>query len=270
MGREASTLYAMSKTSLILRADDIGSATGANDAILAACDAGVIKNVSILVPGPAFADAAEKLRGRDELCLGLHVVLNAEWVEPAVRWGPVLPASQVPSLMEAETGFFTPTPIHLHQRGFSVAEAIAEAEAQLAKARAAGLTITYLDEHMGVGWLPGLRSELAALAKRENLIDAIALNPAYLPFNAPPDSDAAALASALLDAAASVEPGIYLVVTHPARLSSETERFYPPDGKPGQVAAEREREFQALTLPAFAEGLKERNVCCIRYDEVRS
>ena len=71
----------MNETRLILRADDIGSAYAANDAILAACDAGTIKNVSLMVCGPAFADAATRLRGRDDICLGLHVTLNAEWAE---------------------------------------------------------------------------------------------------------------------------------------------------------------------------------------------
>ena len=36
----------------------------------------------------------------------------------------------------------------------------AAALAQLQKMREAGLNITYLDEHMGVGWLPGLRDAL--------------------------------------------------------------------------------------------------------------
>lgn len=261
----------MNETRLILRADDIGSAHAANDAILAACDAGTIKNVSLMVCGPAFADAAvrlRELRGRNDICLGLHVTLNAEWADPSVRWKPILPASDVPTLIEAETGFFTPTPQHLHQRGFSVAEAIAETAAQLGAARAAGLKISYLDEHMGVGRLPGLRAELAALAAREGLIDAIALNPSYLNFGVPESGPTADGAAALLSAYHSAEPGIYLVVTHPARHTAETEKFYADGGTPGHVAAEREREFQALTSPAFAAAIQEGGVRLIRYDEI--
>ena len=112
---------------------------------------------------------------------------------------------------------------------------------------------------MGVGWLPGFRAELAALAARENLIDAIALNLPGLPFS--DGADAAGWTTALLSAYHNAEPGTYLVVTHPARHTPETEKFYADGGTPGQVAAEREREFQALISPAFLMG-------SIRYDEI--
>jgi hypothetical protein len=39
--------------------------------------------------------------------------------------------------------------------------------------RAAGIKISYVDEHMGVSWIhPDLRTGIAEIARREGLIDA--------------------------------------------------------------------------------------------------
>ena len=83
---------------LITRGDDAGSCEAANRAILEACERGVLRNVSVMVPGPAFEAAARLLADRPEICLGLHATLNAEWEE--VRWGPVLPPDQETSEVE--------------------------------------------------------------------------------------------------------------------------------------------------------------------------
>lgn len=134
---------------IVFRADDAGSSEGANRAIVETVREGVVRNVSVMVPGPAFEHAVPLLRGLDAN-LGLHVTLSAEWDDP--KWGPVLPASQVPTLLGRDDAF-TESPRVLHERGFSVEEAMAEVAAQLSRARAAGLWIEYLDEHMGVGWI---------------------------------------------------------------------------------------------------------------------
>jgi hypothetical protein len=221
-----------------------------------------------MVPGPAFDDAARRFAGRTDICIGLHVTLNAEW--SGLKWGPVLPASAVPTLVDAATGFFTPFPRDLQERGFSVAEAVAEVEAQLKRARAAGLTITYLDEHMGVGWLPGLRTELSALARREGLIDVGTLPLSSLPRIDMPDTgkDAEALANRWLGALDASEPGTYLLVTHPGKDAPDMQAFYLEGGEPGVVATERDQERRALTLPLFREGCADRGVYLLGYNEV--
>jgi predicted glycoside hydrolase/deacetylase ChbG (UPF0249 family) len=255
---------------LVVRADDAGSCISANEAVEAACDAGTARNVSLMVPGPAFDDAARRFAGRTEVCVGLHVTLNAEWAGP--KWGPILPPSRVSTLVDDATRFFTPYPMDLQQRGFSVAEAIAEVEAQLAFARAAGLMITYLDEHMGVGWLPGLRDALAALARREGLIDATILPLSGLPrveMPAAGEEDAAeSLVNRWLAALDACEPGTYLLVTHPGKDAPDMQAFYVVGGEPGVVAWERDQERQALTRTRFREGCAARSVSLLRYDEV--
>ena len=104
-------------------------------------------------------------------------------------------------------------------------EAYDEAAAQLRRLRALGLEIDYLDEHMGVGWLPGVRDRLSRLAEREGLVEADRF--ALLPRPArPADGDAPRdadgvdalwreLSDRLAAARASGRAGPFAFVTHP-------------------------------------------------------
>jgi predicted glycoside hydrolase/deacetylase ChbG (UPF0249 family) len=156
----------MPKIQLCTRGDDAGCCVAANRAVEQAAKFGILKNLSVMVPGPAFEDAAARLRDIKNVSLGLHVTLNSEWER--VRWGPVLSAAKVPALVDS-SGYFTPTPKHLNDREPPLEQMVAEVRAQLHKARAAGMRIDYIDEHMGVGWVRGLRQEIIQLADREGL-----------------------------------------------------------------------------------------------------
>lgn len=247
---------------LITRGDDAGSCESANEAVFEAATQGVLRNASLMVPGPAFAGVAALFAGQQKTCLGLHVTLNAEWEN--VKWGPVLPAAQVPSLVDAN-GYFLPTPNDLHRRNASVEEMMAEVAAQLKRARELGLHITYLDEHMGVGWLPGLRDRLAAFAREEGLLDVHAVP--YLP-NLPegmdiPADDLPGLWTARLAAA---KPGAYVLVTHPGKDANDMRAFGHTGLEVGQVARERDAERRALTGSQLRERLRALDMDVIRYD----
>ena len=72
---------------LYTRGDDCGSSHSANRAILEACETGILKNVSFMLPAPYIEEAAQMFSGRNEFCFGLHVTMNAEW--DSLKWGPV-------------------------------------------------------------------------------------------------------------------------------------------------------------------------------------
>ncbi len=206
---------------VVFRADDAGSTEGANLAIVETVRNGVVRNVSVMAPGPAFNHAVPLLKSLDA-DLGLHVTLSAEWDAP--KWGPVLPAEAVPSLVE--DGAFTQNPGVLHARGFSVEEAMAEVAAQLAKARNAGLRIDYLDEHMGVGWI-GL--PLREFCAKEGLVYA-----GDVPY-----------ASDLTEAG-----GPVAFVLHPGSDDDSVMAGFLHEGlKPGQVHAERIADRRLATRP---------------------
>jgi predicted glycoside hydrolase/deacetylase ChbG (UPF0249 family) len=227
--------------------------------MLQAVDEGILRNISVMVPGPAFEDAAEVFAGRDDICFGLHVTLNSEWDFP--KWGPVSPLNTVPSLIEPD-GFFTMQPSILFDRGFSKEEALAEVAAQLQRAREFGFHISYLDEHMGVGWI-GLRTELAALAMREGLVDAQRIP--WLPSKGPLDGT---LVEQFDEQLRHVPLGAYVVCTHPMFDDEEARKFRGPNKLHGVIARNRDRERRELIDPRLRAFVEKHGIRIARYDEV--
>jgi len=243
---------------LVTRGDDAGSCESANVAIRQAARHGVLRNVSVMAPGPAFASKAGPLLLSlpETICLGLHVTLNSEW--ETVKWGPLLPRDQVPSLVD-EQGDFWPTPDETKAHGGRVDEMLAEIEAQLARVRRAGLTVGYIDEHMGVSWpWPELRAGIAEIARREGLVDAHGL-PGL------PDAGGAGGMDSFLRSLEAAQPGVYVHITHPGWDADDMRRF---DGT-GQVAGWRDADRRLLTDPDLPAALAARNVEVIRYTDLR-
>ena len=246
---------------LITRLDDAGLCENVNEAVLDAASSGLAKNVSIMVPGPAFAHAAERLRERSDLCLGLHVTLNAEWER--VRWKPLSPAAEVGTLIDSGN-FFLPTPKHFDERGSSAAEMMVEIRRQLDAARRAGLDIRYLDEHMGVSWACGLRGLLAEFARSEGLIDAdpIPSLRGWSHGGSNPD-----IAAAWANAIQSCPSGIRVLISHVGFDRKDFHKFQVPGQAEGEVAAQRDAERRAWNDPRLRETLTCGGVQILRYDE---
>ncbi len=247
---------------LLVRADDAGLCDSVNRAIVETVTAGVARNVSVMAPTPAFDSAAALLRTLPGIAVGLHVTLTSEWHAP--RWGPVLPVCRVPSLVDP-TGCFLPAPGDLRDRGGpDLGEAVAEIEAQLARARAAGLDVGYLDEHMGVGWLPGLRDELAALAGREGLVYAPNLD-RLEDVDTSGDDPGAGLAEPIRTAGS----GTYLFVAHPGLDTPELRAIRGVGfDEPGSVARTRDADRRALVSDAVRRICVARDVTLARYTDL--
>jgi hypothetical protein len=134
----------------IVHADDIGMCDAQSDGGFEALEDGAVTCGSLMVPCPGFAAAAERARGRSDLDLGVHLTLTAEW--PDLRWGPLLPADAVPSLVDAD-GFLPRTAAEVVARA-RPEEVEAELRAQVEHALAAGIDVTHVDSHMGVAFFP--------------------------------------------------------------------------------------------------------------------
>jgi predicted glycoside hydrolase/deacetylase ChbG (UPF0249 family) len=228
---------------LIVRADDAGSARAVNLAIAETALHGVVRNVSVMANGPELAHAADTLPRLPGVVFGLHCTLNSEWTT-GPRWRPVLPASSVPSLVEGD-GAFTASPTVLHERGFDLAEAEAELRAQLARLRALGFDVRYLDSHMRFEWITGLDALLDRIAASEGLVcDHPHAEHPRLPGH--PGTLVERIADAPTDRR-------LVLVTHPALVSPETAAFASPRHEPGQVAARRDAERRALRDPALRD-----------------
>lgn len=248
---------------LITRGDDAGSCVSANRAIHDAWRDGLLRNTSVMVPAPELADAALRLAEAEGLCLGLHATLNAEW--DRVRWGPVLPAAEVPSLVQPDGTFF-PTTRALRDHVPQLDEVLAELQAQLDRGRAAGFDFRYADTHMGFLWvLEGLAEAFADWCTRNELIDAHRFD-GRLPWPA----DAADRVTGLVAALQAAADGTYVLVGHPAYDGDDLRRFGHAGYESDQVAAERQQERCLFTNTRVAAVCRERGVRVVRYDEAAS
>ncbi len=234
------------------RGDDAGSCQSANRAVVQAATEGVLKNISVMVPGPEFAHAVPMLQQLKGVDLGLHVVLNSEW--DSIKWGPILPPAAVSSLVEP-SGAFTAFPNILNERGLDLEQAIAEVTAQLRLAREAGLNIVYLDQHMGVGWVGGLDVLLRELADREGLLWVDDL----------PNVRSVSDIQALYDQEST---GDYMYVTHPGYAAADMWDYVHAGLEPGQIAEERDRDRQGLVAPETLQMVSEGIFQPVRFSEV--
>src|SRR5688500_12061009 len=100
----ATNLYGDDKIRLIIRADDFGFSHASNMALEKLLDEGVITAASVIVNTGWLDETVAILKKHPNVSVGVHVCLNSEWVP--YKWGPVLPAKEVPSLVDEWGHFF--------------------------------------------------------------------------------------------------------------------------------------------------------------------
>jgi len=245
---------------LLTRADDAGLAESANDAIRECFEDGILRNVSVMAPAPALEHAATRLAGVDGLCVGAHVPLSSEWVDPT--WGPVLDVDDVPSLVTDE-GRFHRSPEALFESDPDREEILAEATAQIERLRTVGFEPEYADTHMLIEtaseWFADAFGDLC---EREGLINwwGVSTLPGAEGIGEGPEW--------LLEHLDEPEPGTYIVVGHPAYDDEEMADIWLPGGEPGQIAAQRDAQRRMFTDERVLAYVEETGVDPIRYDEL--
>ncbi len=245
--------FASDERVAIVHCDDIGMCRAANEGAFAALAHGPATCGSLMVPCPAFDEAAERSRSLPGADLGVHLTLNAEW--PRYRWGPVADPKTVPSLLDAEGCLPRTTQETLARAKPEHVEI--ELRAQIERALAAGIDVTHLDAHMGTALLPPFAGLYARLARDYRLpVFAVRPDSAALQAAGVPGSGAffAALADTLdefgvpiLDAfdanslhfepgdgerhnlgrLRGLRPGINYLICHPAQGGSELSEICP-------------------------------------------
>lgn len=246
---------------LITRGDDAGSCKSANRAIRQAFEEGILRNASVIVPGPAFADAFEVLGGLRGLCIGLHLTLTAEWEFP--RYSPILPTDKVPSLI-LKDGAFPFTTKEFWDIKPDPDQAVAEASAQLAALRKIGFDPKYLDTHMGIGGYPPVQDGLADLIKKEGLIAGNHPPVTRLP---QPEEKIDDPVDRLVWQLQRAEAGCYLTVGHPCFDDEDAAGMRKIGESVGTQGGPRNRQRLMFCDPKVLGVCRERVVTPIRYDE---
>src|SRR5688572_15151561 len=139
-------LYGDDKIRLVVRADDFGFSHASNMALEKILSEGTITAASVIVNTGWLDETVEILKKHPQTSVGVHVCLNSEWVP--YKWGPVLPAKDVPSLVD-EWGHFFGTRRDMLAHKPNPDEVEKEIRAQVDLAIRKGLKISYLDHHMG-------------------------------------------------------------------------------------------------------------------------
>jgi hopanoid biosynthesis associated protein HpnK len=123
-------------------ADDFGLTTSVNEAVERAHRAGVLHAASLMVAGPAAADAVRRARALPNLRVGLHLVV--------IEGPAALPPAAIPDLVDAQ-GWFPSDQLRLGI-GYALRprmrrQLAAEIRAQFAAFAATGLPLAHADAH---------------------------------------------------------------------------------------------------------------------------
>lgn len=151
---------------LIIHADDAGLSHSENMAIIESLNKGIVNSYSIMVPCPWFYEIALFAKNNSQFDNGIHLTLTCEWEN--FKFGPVLPISEVPSLVD-ENGYFYKKTEQLRKNA-SAKDVRKELEAQIEKAIEFGLKPTHIDSHMySVGANSDFFDIYKSLGKKYNL-----------------------------------------------------------------------------------------------------
>jgi predicted glycoside hydrolase/deacetylase ChbG (UPF0249 family) len=272
---ETRTVKEQKRVRLLVRGDDFGYTHSSNVAMKLAFDAGIMRSASVMVVGPWFAETAAMIRSHPNWTVGVHLTITSEWEQ--LRWGPVLAAEQVPTLMAPDGYFFknywtrnkdaalkeidpamrarieplvtgvTPNP----------EEVEAELRAQIKLAQKQGIRIDYIDCHMGAACLKPLLPIMLKLSKElcipvpeEGLIGD---QPVGFRVDENPQTTIKNFRELLL----ALKPGLYRVVTHPAEDSPELRAVSVAWA---DEAKKRHAVLQALISPEIRRVITERDI----------
>lgn len=130
---------------LIINADDFGMCHAVNQAIMSALAAGVVRSATVMAPCPWAWHALRFLAAHPELPFGVHLTVIAEW--PEYPWGPLTPASRVPTLVNENGHFYNFDQMQGFLAGVDLDELATEFRAQIDAVLGFGLRPTHLDWH---------------------------------------------------------------------------------------------------------------------------
>lgn len=134
--------YSLDTKLLIIHADDVGLCHGANAATFKCFENGCVTSASVMATCAWFYESVRYFKAHPHLDVGLHLTITCEW--DSYKWGPLLPTSNVASLVDNE-GFFWGHDFHSKVEASDVEK---EVRAQIERSLALGFVPSHLDCHM--------------------------------------------------------------------------------------------------------------------------
>jgi chitin disaccharide deacetylase len=256
---------------MMLRLDDVGMNHAVNLAIKRVAETGIPFSVSVLFACPWYQEAVTILKQHPQISVGVHLALNSEWRD--YRWGPVLGATAVPTLVDSN-GYFVHANTTFRAMKYDLGEVERELTAQVERAMRSGLRIDYVDHHMGTAAsTPELRAVVERIAAKYNLgISGYFGEGFYDLFAVPATQKTDSLTRKMRSLEAS-RPTV--AVIHVAEDTPDMRALFDMNYAPMNTAAgepltwtHRKAELEMLTSPEFARALRETGTRLITYNDV--
>jgi len=233
-----------SRARLVVRGDDFGMCHAINEGIRRAFTEGIVTTASAMAPCPWFGEAA-KIAKDISIPVGVHQTLTCEW--DYFRWRPL---TDGPSLSGADGTFRVS--VELAKEHIRHGDAVRELVAQVSRFRSAGLSLDYLDHHMGES-VPAAYAEVSELAGVPYLY-ADEVRQRLMSISELSARDAAGKKAWMLNYLRGLTPGAHLLICHPGVESAELESLTGPESVPYRWAAEyRLSDLAVLTDPDVRE-----------------
>jgi predicted glycoside hydrolase/deacetylase ChbG (UPF0249 family) len=252
---------------LLIRCDDVGMSHTVNMAVRELIETGMPFSTSVMVACPWFLEAAEILTANPQIGVGIHLTLNSEWQH--YKWGPVLGAAAVPSLVDSN-GYFFSSEADFAAAEVRLEEVERELRAQIERALGAGLRIDYLDYHMLTAVSkPELRTIVEKLASEYGVALSRYFGESSVTIWGDPPG---AKLTSLLGHVRSMRPGLNLLVIHlgmeTPEMTAMVDLNYAED--PYRVAVHRQAELDAITSPAFRRAITNAGIELVTYKDIVS
>jgi predicted glycoside hydrolase/deacetylase ChbG (UPF0249 family) len=240
------------ETRLIVRGDDFGMCHSVNEGIVRAFTEGILTQASVMVPCPWFTEAAHLARSH-AIPVGIHQTLTCEW--DYLRWRPLTNGL---SLGGADGTFYRT--VEEARAAVTHDEAVAELLAQATRFTAEGLTIGYLDYHMGEV-APQAYTEVADKLGALFLYSELARSRGLTSIDNLSDRDTSGKKDWLMAYLSELGPGLHVLVVHPAVAGPEIASITGPDSVPYRWAEEyRIADLDVLTDPEVAATIRARGI----------
>ncbi|WP_433158398.1 carbohydrate deacetylase [Kribbella sp. CA-247076] len=236
---------------LIVQGDDFGMCHAVNAGTVQAFREGILTQASTMAACPWFTEAAALAR-RFDIPLGVHQTLTCEWDH--LRWRPLTDGSS----LVGDDGTFRRT-VADARAVVTHDDAVRELSAQVAKFAAEGLTVDYLDVHMGES-APSAYAEISSAAGKPYIYGPEE-SQRFASIAILSDRDADTKKPWVLDHLAGLTPGVHLLVTHCAAAEPELAAMHAPGTETYRWAEEYRLSDQAVvTDPAIRKAIEERGI----------
>lgn len=251
---------------LLIRCDDIGMNHAVNQATKQLLESGLTISASVMFACPWYQEAVEILKQYPNTSVGVHLTLNAEWRH--YRWGPVVGAAAVPSLVESD-GYFFPTRASLFANKPKTEEVERELRAQIQRALRSGLRIDYLDYHMSAAVTTlELREIVEKLAGEFGLAISRYFGEEDVPgvYRASVETKK----DTLLAAVRRLQPGAVQLLVHHIGLETPEMNTLVDMNQTGlpEMSKHRQAELRALLSPEFRSLILERGIKLVTYKDL--